>query len=50
VVGLAQFGAGRVAIASMMQPASAGKRPGSAAPAGVNQLVGKLKEWFQDFF
>ena len=50
VVGLAQFGAGRVAIASMMQPSSAGKRPGSAAPAGVNQLVGKLKEWFQDFF
>ncbi len=50
VVGLAQFAAGRVAIASMLQPAAAGKRPGSTAPAGVNQLVGKLKEWFQDFF
>ncbi len=50
VVGLAQFGAGRIAIASMMQPAAAGKRPGSPAPASVNQIVGKLKEWFQDFF
>ena len=50
VVGLAQFGAGRVAIQSMLQPAAAGKRAGAAAPAGVQQIVGKLKEWFQDFF
>jgi cell division ATPase FtsA len=50
VVGLAQFGAGRVAIASMMQPAAAGKRAGTATPTGVNQIVGKLKDWFQDFF
>lgn len=50
VVGLAQFAAGRMAIASMLQPPQTGKRPGSAAPAGVNQLVGKVREWFQDFF
>jgi cell division protein FtsA len=50
VVGLAQFAAGRVAISSLMQPAGAGKRAGSATPAGMNQLVGKVKEWFQDFF
>ena len=50
VVGLAQFAAGRVAIASMTQPAAAGKRAASATPAGMNQIVGKLREWFQDFF
>lgn len=50
VVGLAQFAAGRVAIASMMQPASTGKRAASATPAGMNQIIGKLREWFQDFF
>jgi cell division protein FtsA len=50
VVGLAQFAAGRVAIAALQQPQLAGKRANSATPAGVNQLVGKVKEWFQDFF
>jgi cell division protein FtsA len=50
VVGLAQFAAGRVAIASMTQPAAAGKRSGAATPAGMNQIVGKLRDWFQDFF
>ncbi len=50
VVGLAQFAAGRVAIASMMQPAAGGKRSPSPTPAGMNQIVGKVKEWFQDFF
>lgn len=50
VVGLAQFAAGRVAIASMMQPGTAGKRASTATPASVNQIVVKLKEWFQDFF
>ena len=49
-VGLAQFGAGKVAIAAMLQPVVAGKRNSSATPASVNQIVGKLKEWFQDFF
>ena len=50
VVGLAQFAAGRVAIASMTQPIAGGKRATSSTPAGVNQIVGKLREWFQDFF
>jgi cell division protein FtsA len=50
VVGLAQFAAGRVALAALQQPAAAGKRPGSGTPAGMNQIVGKVKEWFQDFF
>ena len=50
VVGLAQFAAGRLAIASMLQPPPTGKRQGSATPAGMNQLVGKVREWFQDFF
>ena len=50
VVGLAQFGAGRVAIAAMLEPAAAARRAGSATPASVNQIVGKVKEWFQDFF
>jgi cell division protein FtsA len=50
VVGLAQFGAGKIAIQSLTQPSSTGKRSGAATPAGVNQLVGKVKEWFQDFF
>jgi hypothetical protein len=34
----------------MMQPAVTGKRATSATPAGMNQIVGKLREWFQDFF
>jgi cell division protein FtsA len=50
VVGLAQFGAGRIAIASLMQPAAGSKRGQSQTPAGVNQIMGKVKEWFQDFF
>jgi cell division protein FtsA len=50
VVGLAQFGAGRIAIASMVQPTAGGKRGPAQTPAGVNQIVGKVKEWFQDFF
>lgn len=50
VVGLAQFGAGRIAIASLMQPASGTKRGQSQTPAGMTQIVGKVKEWFQDFF
>jgi len=49
-VGLAQFAAGRVAIASMTQPMAGGKRGPSPTPAGMDQLVGKVKEWFQDFF
>lgn len=50
VVGLAQFGAGRIAIASLLQPATGSKRGQSQTPAGVNQIMGKVKEWFQDFF
>ncbi len=49
-VGLAQFAAGRVAIASMTQSMAPGKRAPSPTPAGMNQIVGKVKEWFQDFF
>ncbi len=49
-VGLAQFAAGRVAIASMLHPTATGKRAAMPTPASMNQIVAKLKEWFQDFF
>jgi cell division protein FtsA len=47
-VGLAQYGAGKVAIAAAS--GARARKAGSATPAGVNQLVGKVKTWLQDFF
>ena len=49
VVGLAQYGAHRLALGAATQTAGSGRRMSLAAP-GVDKLAQRVKDWLQDFF
>ena len=49
VVGLAQYGAHRVALGAATSTTGSGRRMSLAAP-GVDKLAQRVKDWLQDFF
>ena len=49
VVGLAQYGAHRLALGAATSPGGAGRRMSLATP-GVDKLAQRVKDWLQDFF
>ena len=50
VVGLAQYGAHRLALGAAASPASGSGRRVSLATPGVDKLAQRVKDWLQDFF